>query len=265
MDSRRLAYLQRLGVTVYIPRDAEVNEPPASAQPVLAEEAPAGPPPTALDPEPGRRQPSPPVEHEAATASAPPLPVDGLGWSELETVVGECTRCRLADGRMQAVFGVGDRTADLVLVGEGPGAEEDRRGEPFVGPAGQLLDAMLAAIGRSRESGVYICNIVKCRPPGNRDPRPDEVAACAPYLERQLALLQPKVIVGLGRVAAQCLLATNSPLARLRGRVHNYGEPAVPVWVTYHPAYLLRSPAEKAKAWHDLKRIRAAVESTETV
>ncbi|MBK1736134.1 hypothetical protein CKO15_12805 [Halorhodospira abdelmalekii] len=183
------------------------------------------------------------------------------GWSELEQCVADCHACRLAEGRTQTVFGVGDRSANLVLVGEGPGKEEDRRGEPFVGRAGQLLDAMLAAIDRGRErGGVYICNIVKCRPPGNRDPRPDEVAACSGYLRRQLELLEPRLIVALGRVAAQKLLNSTASLADLRGQTHTYtlnGGGEIPVWVTYHPAYLLRSPAEKAKSWHDLKRIRA--------
>ncbi|MBK1727414.1 uracil-DNA glycosylase [Halorhodospira neutriphila] len=178
----------------------------------------------------------------------------------MEQAVAGCRRCRLCEGRNRTVFGAGDRGADLVVVGEGPGAEEDRRGEPFVGRAGQLLDAMLAAIGRGRErGGVYICNIVKCRPPGNRDPRPDEVAACAPYLRRQLELLQPRAIAALGRVAAQQLLETSTPLGKLRGRAHTYADTGIPVWVTYHPAYLLRSPGEKAKAWQDLKRIRGAL------
>ncbi|BAU57170.2 uracil-DNA glycosylase [Halorhodospira halochloris] len=191
---------------------------------------------------------------------APPPDVAALDWLELEQTVAACRSCKLCEARTQTVFGVGDKRADLVLVGEGPGADEDRLGEPFVGRAGKLLDAMLAAIDRGRErGGVYICNIVKCRPPGNREPRPDEVAACNGYLRRQLELLEPKLIVALGRVAAQKLLASTAPLAKLRGQTHTYADTSIPVWVTYHPAYLLRSPAEKAKSWQDLKRIRAAL------
>jgi DNA polymerase len=142
------------------------------------------------------------------------------------------------------------------VIGEAPGAEEDRRGEPFVGAAGQLLDAMLRAIGLDRASNVYIANVLKSRPPGNRDPKPEEVAACLPYLVRQIALLQPKIMLAVGRIAAQSLLGTDAPLGRLRGRVHYFGELNTPLVVTYHPAYLLRTPGEKRKAWEDLKFAR---------
>jgi len=173
-----------------------------------------------------------------------------LDWDGLAAAVAACTRCPLHQTRTQGVLGVGDRNADWLVVGEAPGAEEDRLGEPFVGQAGKLLDAMLAAIGQARGCNVYIANVLKSRPPGNRDPSPDEVAACVPYLERQIDLIKPKIILALGRFAAQSLLLTDTPIGRLRGRVHEYR--GVPLVVTYHPAYLLRNPADKAKVWEDL-------------
>jgi DNA polymerase len=172
-------------------------------------------------------------------------------WDALRTTVSVCTRCALHTGRTQTVFGVGPREARWMIIGEAPGAEEDRRGEPFVGRAGQLLDSMLRALGPGR-GGVYIANVLKCRPPGNRDPRPEESASCRPYLDRQIELLAPTLILAVGRIAAQTLLGTDQPLGRLRGRIHALGERAWPVIVTYHPAYLLRSPGEKRKAWADL-------------
>ncbi len=181
--------------------------------------------------------------------------VTALDWSALAAKVQTCTNCELHRGRIQAVFGVGNKEADLLIVGEAPGAEEDRRGEPFVGRAGQLLDAMLAAIELSREQ-VYIANILKCRPPQNRDPRAAEATACTPYLERQIRLLQPKVIFALGRIAAQWLLQSDAPIGRLRGQRLGFGNPETPLVASYHPAYLLRSPAAKAKAWEDLRLVR---------
>ena len=163
-------------------------------------------------------------------------------WSELEAKVSVCTRCALHKGRTQTVFGVGRRDAQLFVIGEAPGADEDRQGEPFVGRAGQLLNAMLRAIGLPR-SEVFIANILKCRPPGNRDPQPDEAASCTPYLSQQIALVRPRVLLAVGRIAAQWLLQTDTPIGRLRGRVVSYGERDTPLVVTYHPAYLLRSPA----------------------
>jgi DNA polymerase len=177
-------------------------------------------------------------------------------WEELRAEVLRCTRCPLHLTRTQGVFGVGPRRADWLVIGEAPGAEEDRRGEPFVGAAGQLLDAMLRAIGLDRATNVYIANVLKSRPPGNRDPKPEEVAACLPYLVRQIALLRPRIMLAVGRIAAQNLLATDTPLGRLRGRVHHFGELNTPLVVTYHPAYLLRTPADKRKAWEDLKFAR---------
>ncbi|PMS35212.1 DNA polymerase [Trinickia symbiotica] len=176
--------------------------------------------------------------------------VAALDWEALEARVAACQLCRLCERRTKTVFGVGDREADWMLIGEGPGENEDKQGEPFVGQAGKLLDSMLHALELARGRNVYIANVVKCRPPGNRNPEPDEVARCEPYLQRQVELVKPKLIVALGRVAAQNLLKTDASISSLRGRVHRYQD--VPVIVTYHPAYLLRSLTDKAKAWVDL-------------
>ncbi|MEW5789853.1 MAG: uracil-DNA glycosylase, partial [Pseudomonadota bacterium] len=181
---------------------------------------------------------------------APPAPLGDLDWEQLTQAIRACTRCPLSASRTQGVVGVGDRQAEWLFVGEAPGADEDRQGEPFVGQAGKLLDAMLGGIGLQRGRNVYIANVLKSRPPGNRDPAPEEVKACLPYLERQIDLVRPKLIVALGRFAAQSLLLTDTPIGRLRGHVHRYR--GVPLVVTYHPAYLLRNPADKAKAWDDL-------------
>jgi uracil-DNA glycosylase len=187
-------------------------------------------------------------------APAPAIPqLDS--WQALSAEVAACTACALHATRTRTVFGVGDRNAEWLVIGEAPGAEEDRRGEPFVGRAGQLLDAMLRAIGLPRER-VYIANILKSRPPDNRDPRAEEVAACMPFLLRQIALLQPRIILVVGRIAAQNLLSTDTPIGRLRGQLHAFGPQRIPLVVTYHPAYLLRSPGEKRKAWDDLKLAR---------
>ena len=178
-------------------------------------------------------------------------------WQQLLDEVRACRLCPLHSTRTQGVLGVGPKRADWLVIGEAPGAEEDRRGEPFVGAAGQLLDAMLRAIGLDRRTNVYIANVLKSRPPNNRDPRPEEVEACLPYLTRQITLLQPKIMLAVGRIAAQNLLATDAPLGRLRGRVHRFGEQQTALVVTYHPAYLLRTPADKRKAWEDLKFARS--------
>jgi DNA polymerase len=171
-------------------------------------------------------------------------------WIPLKAAVSGCTKCGLHKSRTQTVFGVGDESAEWMLIGEAPGAEEDRLGDPFVGQAGKLLDNMLAAIGLSRRKNVYIANVLKCRPPGNRNPTPEEVAQCSPHLLKQIELIRPKLIVAMGRFAAQTLLESDSSIASLRGRVHRYA--GVPLIVTYHPAYLLRTLEDKAKAWQDL-------------
>ncbi len=211
-EHERRAYLRAMGIDVWVPRD-QVDDEPA------------------------------PVETE--TQAGP----GEMGWDALRAAVAACERCTLHESRTQTVFGVGNPDADWMIIGEAPGAEEDRRGEPFVGRAGKLLDEMLLAVGQGRNS-VFIANILKCRPPNNRDPSKDEAAACRPYLERQIALVQPGIILAVGRIAAQQLLQTDAPVGRLRGKVHQLG--ATPLVVTYHPAYLLRSPSQKRKSWHDL-------------
>lgn len=207
--------------------------------------------------------------HDPAMSDAPerviqelvspsPTSVDPpVTWDSLKQQVKACTRCELHASRTQGVLGVGDIHADLLIIGEAPGADEDRLGEPFVGQAGKLLDSMLAAIDLRRGQDVYIANVLKSRPPGNRDPKPDEVAACAPFLEQQIALIQPKLILALGRFAAQSLLSSTESISRLRGSVHTYH--GIPLLVTYHPAYLLRNLPDKAKAWEDLCLAKATM------
>ena len=182
-----------------------------------------------------------------------------MDWAALKAAVSACTACPLHERRTQTVFGVGDEQADWLFVGEGPGAEEDAKGEPFVGQAGKLLDNMLSSIDLKRGEKVYIANVVKCRPPGNRNPEPDEAAACAPYLDRQIELIAPKLIVALGKVAATRLLGRDASIASLRGKLLDYhGRPLI---VTYHPAYLLRNLGDKAKAWEDLCLIKRSMEN----
>jgi uracil-DNA glycosylase family 4 len=183
--------------------------------------------------------------------SKPAVPeIAPVGWIPLKAAVSGCVKCGLHKTRTQTVFGVGDENADWMLIGEAPGAEEDRLGDPFVGQAGKLLDNMLAAIGLSRRANVYIANVLKCRPPGNRNPAPEEVAQCTPHLLQQIELIKPKLIVAMGRFAAQTLLETSASISSLRGRVHRYA--GLPLIVMYHPAYLLRTLEDKAKAWEDL-------------
>ena len=207
-----------------------------------------------------RKRGAPPAAPEAAgTDARDPVPEEGeareteiaaMDWGRIKEAVAGCAACPLAQTRTQTVFGVGDERAEWLLVGEAPGAEEDRLGEPFVGQAGKLLDNMLAAIDLRRGENVYIANVLKCRPPGNRNPQPGEVEKCSPYLLRQLGLIRPRLIVAMGRFAAQTLLGTDASIASLRGSVHRYA--GVPLIVTYHPAYLLRNLPDKSKAWADL-------------
>jgi len=299
-SDRRLAYLAAMGITVWERRDpsalvvaADAPAPaPANANAnananadTLADasaDAPAdalaapGEPLSQLEP-----TPEPVSEPVSETESQPPPgntadagsahgsmevspaesdDVSQLGWEALRARVSACTRCPLHASRTQTVFGVGDRQASVLVVGEAPGSDEDRLGEPFVGPSGQLLDKMLQALGLSRET-VYITNIVKSRPPDNRNPRPGEAAACLPYLHRQIALLQPKLILALGKVSAEYLLGSKRPLRELRTTVQHFGDGGIiPVVVSYHPAYLLRRPGAKAQAWHDLKTLRSLLE-----
>jgi DNA polymerase len=193
------------------------------------------------------------LDPEIASDASPAVELD---WEGLRGAVSGCTRCPLHQSRTQTVFGVGSPNADWMIIGEAPGAEEDRRGEPFVGRAGKLLDEMLRAIGEGRDS-VFIANVLKCRPPNNRDPKPDESAACRSHLERQIELVQPKIILAVGRIAAHLLLDTDEPVGRMRGKVHQLGD--TPLVVTYHPAYLLRSPSQKRKSWDDLCLARRVV------
>jgi len=247
---RRRQYLEAIGIEEWRLR---TRAAPSSAVPVSAVPVSAAPGSAAALATPTPPQSAPVVAAEVATQ-----------WEALRAEVLACRRCPLHATRTQGVFGVGPKRADWLVIGEAPGAEEDRRGEPFVGVAGQLLDAMLRAIGLDRRSNVYIANVLKSRPPGNRDPRPEEVAACLPYLERQIALLQPKIMLAVGRIAAQNLLDTDAPLGRLRGRVHYFGERNTPLIVTYHPAYLLRTPGDKRKAWEDLKFARSVYQQLST-
>ena len=240
LNSRRDAQLAAMGVVRWMPRAGAAPGYELSVDPVQSPEQSRPPP-----------MPAPPLEAaQDATHSLEALRVQ----------VAACTRCELHRSRTNTVFGVGNARARLLLVGEAPGADEDARGEPFVGRAGRLLDAMLLAIGLEREQ-VYIANILKCRPPGNRDPKPEEVVHCAGYLDRQIASIGPELILALGRVAAQNLLGVATPVARLRGREHHHPSSATPVLVTYHPAYLLRSPLEKRRAWEDLARVAARLGS----
>jgi len=198
-------------------------------------------------------QPARPKPARADATKTIPVPSPGMDWTALRAAVRDCAKCELCKQRKQAVFGVGAEDATWLFVGEGPGADEDEQGEPFVGQAGKLLDNMLAAAGLKRGREVYIANVVKCRPPGNRTPKPEEAGACAPYLDRQIELIAPRVIVALGKTAAIRLLGegvSDASLGSLRGRVHRYRE--TPLVITYHPAYLLRNLPDKAKAWEDL-------------
>ena len=207
---------------------------------------------------------APTVEPPADSRPRPGGDVAHMPFAELQATVSDCRLCPLAAGRTHTVFGVGDLDARCMIIGEAPGAEEDRRGEPFVGRAGQLLNAMLRAIGLTREA-VYIANIVKCRPPKNRDPKPEEMVACSPYLRRQIALVRPRVILAVGRVASQHLVGSTIPIGRMRGQRYFYENSddgaRIPMIVTYHPAYLLRAPLEKRKSWEDLRRARELLET----
>jgi len=234
-ETTRRRYLHAMGVDVWLARG---KTPEASA---------------AIGPE------SPP-KRGAIESPAPTIRDAGAALDTLAAEVAACRRCPLHATRKQTVFGVGAAHAGCMVIGEAPGADEDAQGEPFVGRAGRLLNAMLRAIGLTRDE-VYIANIVKCRPPKNRDPRPEEMAACAGYLRTQIALVRPRVILAVGRVAAQNLVGAMTPIGKMRGREYRHAESDVPILVTYHPAYLLRSPLEKRKVWDDLKRVRSVLEA----
>jgi DNA polymerase len=250
---RQRAMLQEMGIRVWAP--PRVVEPPAEPEPVAVPAVSAVPELVAAAVVAPAAVPVAPV---APVVPLRPTGVAAMGWDELRAAVASCRACALCERRHQTVFGVGHPQAQWMLIGEAPGEQEDREGEPFVGKAGQLLDNMLRAVGLTRAEApaheqVYIANVLKCRPPQNRNPEPQEVAQCEPYLLRQIALVQPKLILAMGRFAVQSLLKTGEPIGRLRGRVHEVpGMPGVPVVVTYHPAYLLRNPLDKARSWEDL-------------
>jgi DNA polymerase len=244
----RREYLAAMGLQGWVVRGKSPAEdtPPRQvvAQPVMGTPREVMAPRDAVAP----REAAAPRDADAAREA-------GFDWPELRARVAACTRCTLCNTRTQTVFGVGNQQAQWLIVGEAPGADEDRQGEPFVGRAGQLLNSMLRAIGLAREQ-VYIANVLKCRPPGNRDPAANEAAECLPYLEQQIALLKPKIMLAVGRIAAQNLLRTDVTLGRLRQQVHHFGLARVPLVVTYHPGYLLRTPTDKRKTWEDLKFAR---------
>ncbi|PHV11532.1 uracil-DNA glycosylase [Chitinimonas sp. BJB300] len=233
------------------------------AVPIAAPIVVAAPVPVILETPPRPSSPPPPARHIPASIAPPPVAVpqllerderaqriSALDWEALQAETTTCTACGLCKSRNKVVFGTGQPKTDWLVIGEAPGAEEDRQGKPFVGQAGKLLDNMLTAVGRSRQENVYILNTLKCRPPQNRNPQPDEMALCAPILHRQIELIQPKVIFAVGRFAVQALLGREATIASLRGKLHDYR--GIPVVVSYHPAYLLRNLPDKIKAWHDL-------------
>ena len=251
-SERQVAMLDEMGIRVWSPPEAAPPVEPALPARAVAADTPAPAamreaPVALLQPGPGSR----------------PLHLDTMGWPELREAVSGCTACKLCTGRKQTVFGVGNERAHWMIVGEAPGEQEDLKGEPFVGKSGQLLDNMLRAVGLTRgdapaEQQVYIANTVKCRPPGNRNPEPAELAQCEPFLIRQIALVQPRMILAMGRFAVQSLLRSSEPIGRLRGRVHQYQ--GVPLVVTYHPAYLLRNPEDKSRSWEDLCLAKEALQ-----
>lgn len=250
LDARQRAMLAEMGIRWHEPSArSETGAAKSPSGGVVQEQVVVGP----------RAVSAPPVSPRAASAPGPvatgvmaprAAAIELMQWDALAQAVAECRACQLCAGRRNTVFGVGDTQADWLVVGEAPGENEDLQGEPFVGPAGKLLDNMLRALGLDRHHNVYIANVLKCRPPANRNPDPQEVAQCEPFLRRQVQLLQPRIILAMGRFAVQSLLGNNEPIGKLRGRIHSYRE--VPVVVTYHPAYLLRNPADKARAWDDL-------------
>jgi uracil-DNA glycosylase len=234
---RQRAMLDEMGIRLWEPPEAETPPPPVAPPQPHAERMPVA------------------AEVALAPRGDRAVGVDTMDWPALREAVVNCTACKLCQGRRQTVFGVGHPRAHWMIVGEAPGEQEDRQGEPFVGKSGQLLDNMLRAVGLTRAEAeparqVYIANTIKCRPPGNRNPEPEELAQCEPFLIRQVELVQPKIILAMGRFAVQSLLRSSEPIGRLRGRVHRYQ--GVPLIVTYHPAYLLRNLEDKARAWDDL-------------
>jgi len=266
-------YLQAMGIQPWVLRNVPIDAQPAVPESLsVAVEKAKESLPAVSQPQAAASEPLPAVDAPPVVDEEPPLPTDDfmpslempgveavpvalcdvskLDWPELQTAVTSCTACELHKTRTQTVFGVGAHNAEWMIIGEAPGADEDKQGQPFVGPSGQLLNNMLRALGLKREQ-VFIANILKCHPTDDRDPRPEEIAHCEAFLQRQVALLKPKMILAVGGVAAHSLLKVKTPVTKLRGQLHHYNE--TPLVVTYHPAYLLRKPSEKAKSWADLK------------
>lgn len=261
-----LAYLSEIGYGDFYLRPPAPDRRPAAppVQARVAQTPPEAAPELTVPPPPPPMEPvmEPPPAILRAVEAGPAADIRLADLKSLADLVATCSRCRLAEGRKSVVFGAGNPNADLMLIGEGPGAEEDRQGLPFVGPAGELLTRIIQAIEMKRDD-IYIANVVKCRPPGNRDPQPDEVQACRGYLEKQVALGRPRLLVALGRVAAQALLGNESPIGQLRGRW--YQAFGVPTMVTYHPAALLRNPALKRPTWEDMQQVRDRLRSLDNV
>lgn len=231
----KLQYLEAMGIQTWRLRQSPPSDLQTESEPPVLKEA---------------------IPDDTGSVGEPTLDVVNQDWSTLEGSIKSCLLCELHKKRTQSVPGVGNRRADWLVIGEAPGADEDRQGEPFVGRAGKLLDQMLLSISLKRDT-VYITNIVKCRPPNNRDPEPEEAASCEAYLKQQIAMIQPKIILAVGRIAAHNLLKTDQRVGAMRGQRFEYADTGIPVVVTYHPAYLLRSPSEKRKAWQDLLLARS--------
>ncbi|PIE83429.1 MAG: uracil-DNA glycosylase [Candidatus Contendobacter odensis] len=269
LNDRKRQYLHAMGIPLWLPRRPPASQPEPDS--IILSTPPEQPKPLAV-PEPGEMpattlsSPQPDSapnlsmsqrieETQAKAMDDREMRIATMDWEALNNSVRQCDACGLCTTRSQTVFGVGNRQADWLVIGEAPGADEDRLGEPFVGRAGKLLDSMLLAIGLKRKQ-IFITNILKCRPPQNRDPNTIEVECCRPFLERQIELVQPRIILAIGRIAAQNLLETQMPIGKLRGQVHHFGQKNILLIVTYHPAYLLRSPREKRKSWDDLRLAR---------
>ncbi len=256
--NQKLAYLDAMGIDVWVGRDSVVDQS-------VTDQA------SEIKPEPVIEEITETSDQTVETETVPvEMPVvresisdltESDTWENLQKRVSACIKCDLHTSRTQTVFGVGNKNADWLIIGEAPGHDEDQQGEPFVGRAGQLLNSMLIAVGLQREQ-VFIANILKCRPPDNRDPRPEEVTSCEPYLQRQIELIKPKIILCVGRIAAQNLLKVDTPIGKMRGKKYSYEPLNTPVVVTYHPAYLLRSPSQKSKSWEDLLLAKSLMEES---
>jgi DNA polymerase len=255
-EDSRLQYLEAMGIQPWFEKYPAADIPPVAAeeaaQPAIIDDPMADAPPS-------ETVPAVPTPGETRPQPLQPLKVADMDWQQLEQAVSQCQLCELHSSRTRTVFGVGNHNADLLVIGEAPGADEDRQGEPFVGRAGQLLDAMLAAIQLDRRQ-VFIANVLKCRPPDNRNPHTSEIVCCDAYLQRQIELIQPKMILALGRIAAHHLLVSQESLGKLRQQVHSYH--GIPLVVSYHPAYLLRKPADKGKSWQDLLKIKKRLQAS---